>query len=44
VRDCLKFRGLNNDTNKVSWQFVESGDVPTGPWKNIVTTSGTYWK
>jgi hypothetical protein len=44
VRDCLKFQGLNNDINKVSWQFVESGEVPAGPWKNIVTTSGTYWK
>lgn len=44
LRDCLKFEGLNNDTNKVSWQFVESGDVPSGAWKDIVTTSGTFWK
>lgn len=44
VRDCLQFEGLNNDTNKVSWQFIESGDVPSGPWKDIVTTSGTFWR
>jgi len=44
LRDCLKFKGLNNDANKVSWQFVEAKDVPSGPWKNIITTSGTYWK
>ena len=44
LRDCLKFDGLNNDTNKVTWQFVESGNVPSGPWKDIVTISGTSWK
>ncbi len=44
LRDCLKFDGLNNDTNKVSWQFVEAAEVPAGPWKNIITTSGTFWK
>lgn len=44
LRDCLKFVGLNNDSNKVSWQFMEAKDVPAGPWKNIVTTSGTFWK
>lgn len=44
VRDCLKFKGLNNDTNKVTWQFVEFEDVPAGPWKDIITNSSTYWK
>jgi hypothetical protein len=44
VRDCLKFDGLNNDTNKVSWQFLEAAEIPAGPWKDIPTTSGTFWK
>lgn len=44
LRDCLKFIGKNNDSNKVSWQFIEAADVPAGPWKNIVTTRGTFWK
>jgi hypothetical protein len=40
LRDCLGFDGLNNDTNKVSWQFVQARDVPPGPWRSIVTTRG----
>ncbi|MBI2760143.1 MAG: hypothetical protein HYX51_01790 [Chloroflexi bacterium] len=43
VRDCLGFNGLNNADNKVDWQFVDGGDVPAGPWKQIVTTSQVYW-
>lgn len=44
LRDCLKFEGINNDENTVSWQFVKERDVPTGPWKQIVTTRQIYWK
>ena len=43
LRDCLKFSGVNNVSNKVDWQFVNSTDVPNGPWKVIVTTSGINW-
>lgn len=43
LRDCLKFSGLNNDNNSVDWQFVNASDVPTGPWKQIVTTSQINW-
>jgi len=25
----------------VSWQFVDAGQVPAGPWTEIVTPSGT---
>ena len=32
------------DIDTTSWQFVNESDVPDGPWKNIVTTSQTYWK
>jgi hypothetical protein len=38
LRDCLGFNGLNNDENKVDWQFVKASDVPAGPWKVLVTT------
>jgi hypothetical protein len=44
VRDCLGFQGINNAENRVDWQFVKAADVPDGPWKEIVTTSGVYWE
>lgn len=43
LRDCLKFTGLNNDLNKVNWQFVDESEVPPGPWKEIITSSQIYW-
>ncbi len=43
LRDCLGFNGLNNDENKVDWQFVAASEVPPGPWKEIVTTSQINW-
>jgi hypothetical protein len=43
VRDCLGFAGLNTDTNKVDWQFVEARQVPDGPWKRVVTMRQVYW-
>jgi hypothetical protein len=43
VRDCLGFAGLNTDTNKVDWQFVEADQVPDGPWKRVVTKRQVYW-
>src|SRR3989344_472623 len=39
LRDCLDFEGINNADNRVDWQFVEFSDVPSGPWKEIITTS-----
>jgi hypothetical protein len=44
VRDCLGFRGVNNADNRVDWQFVTAAEVPTGPWRQIVTTSGVFWE
>jgi hypothetical protein len=40
VRDYLGLSGID----KVDWQFVDSGNVPDGAWKKIVTTSQVYWK
>jgi hypothetical protein len=39
VRDYL---GLA-DVDKVSWTFVSAAEVPSGPWKQIVTTSAGGW-
>ncbi len=39
VRDYLTLG--NVDT--VDWQFINEEDVPEGPWKDIVTTSGINW-
>jgi hypothetical protein len=43
LRDCLGFAGLNNDSNRVDWQFVDRGDVPAGPWLRIATTRQVFW-
>jgi hypothetical protein len=40
VNGCLGFKELDGDTDKVSWQFVDASQVPTGPWTRIVTTRG----
>jgi hypothetical protein len=44
VRDCLAFRGLNNDENKLAWQFVDAEHVPPGPWRKVVTTRQVFWR
>jgi hypothetical protein len=44
LRDCLGFVGLNNDENKVDWQFVDDEDVPDGPWTRVVTTRQVSWR
>ena len=43
LRDYLKFEGLNNDENKVNWQFVDWECVEPGPWKEIITRSEYNW-
>ncbi|HLZ71970.1 MAG TPA: hypothetical protein VKV26_18860 [Dehalococcoidia bacterium] len=42
LRDCLGFNGLDNDENRLDWQFVDDGSVPDGPWRRLVTTSQVY--
>lgn len=43
LRDCLGFEGLNNDSNRVDWRFVNQINVPNGPWMRVVTTQQVYW-
>lgn len=39
LRDCLGIGPVSN----IDWQFVDESDVPSGPWKEIVTTSNPNW-
>lgn len=38
LNGCLGFSDLDGQNDKVKWQFVDDQDVPSGPWKQIVTT------
>jgi hypothetical protein len=40
MRDCLKMRRRNAE---VEWRLVSPGEVPDGPWKEIITTSQVGW-
>lgn len=40
LNGCLRFTSLNGQDDRVDWRFVEAADVPPGPWRIIVTTSG----
>jgi hypothetical protein len=40
LNGCLGFTDLNGDNDHVDWRFVEPADVPGGPWRTLVTTSG----
>jgi len=40
LNGCLGFTDLTGDTAHVDWRFVEPADVPGGPWRTLVTTSG----
>jgi hypothetical protein len=39
LNGCLKFAELNGDTDRLAWRFIPSGQVPAGPWTQIVTTT-----
>jgi hypothetical protein len=39
LNGCLGFKELDGSSDKISWQFIDSVNVPDGPWKKIVTTS-----
>lgn len=40
LNGCLGFAELNGSSDRVDWQFVDESEVPDGPWRRIVTTSG----
>jgi hypothetical protein len=37
LNGCLGFSELNGEDDRVSWQFVDEGDVPSGPWLRLVS-------
>lgn len=38
LNGCLGFQQLNGNQDVVDWRFVDTEDVPPGPWKRIITT------
>lgn len=40
LNGCLGFTELEGVNDRVSWSFVDANDVPPGPWRLVVTTSG----
>jgi hypothetical protein len=40
TRDYLGMAGSTTS----SWRFVDASDVPNGPWKTTITTSGIDWQ
>src|SRR5581483_3948399 len=40
LNGCLGFAELDGENDHISWRFVDPQDVPAGPWKTVVTTSG----
>jgi hypothetical protein len=39
LNGCLKFADLDGDDDHLSWRFIDSGQVPAGPWSVLVTTT-----
>lgn len=40
LNGCLGFAELDGENDLIDWQWIEFADVPPGPWRNVVTTSG----
>lgn len=40
LNGCLGYSDLDGQDDRVNWQFVDAVDVPAGPWRLLVTTSG----
>jgi hypothetical protein len=43
ARDYLSSSFVNSGVINTSWRFVDYSEVPDGPWKSIITTSGPDW-
>ena len=39
LNGCLGFADVNGQDDRVDWRFVESADVPSGPWQTVITSS-----
>ena len=40
LNGCLGYREQDGESDHITWQFVDTADVPSGPWKIVVTTTG----
>ena len=40
LNGCLGFDDINGENDRVDWRFVEFQNVPEGPWRQVITTSG----
>jgi len=40
INGCLGFDEVNGEDDRLDWRFVDEADVPEGPWKRVVTSSG----
>ncbi|MCU1406947.1 MAG: hypothetical protein JWQ43_3250 [Glaciihabitans sp.] len=40
LNGCLGFADLDGESDQVAWRFVDTDDVPDGPWLDVVTNSG----
>lgn len=40
LNGCLRFSELDGENDRVDWRFVEAADVPAGPWRTVITSSG----
>ena len=48
MSDCLGMDApddpiFGHTDNYTSWLFIDEADVPSGPWKEIITTSQIDW-
>jgi hypothetical protein len=42
LNGCLEFAELDGDSDRLDWRFIESDQVPAGPWLRIVTTTPVH--
>ena len=40
LNGCLGYAALDGDHDKIDWRFIDTAEVPKGPWTIVVTTSG----
>ncbi len=40
VRDYLGLNGMD----RIDWQFIDNNKVPSGPWKQIISTNQIFWE
>jgi hypothetical protein len=40
LNGCLGYAELDGDNDHINWRFIDDQNVPAGPWKSLITTSG----